>query len=182
MKINLLDIPEEGKSFQIDNKSGEINEALKDLIGNSMYSAQFRITPMQSGTFELRGQIKTESPEECSRCGEDFKFNIDEKFSEILMAKLEVPRNGFYAKPNHLSDVKETEQEVFEYEGNTFDAGEFFHEKVGLTIPFNPAPVCDSSGKCVLCEKDTKAPISYEDPGYNKPESPFASLKNIKLK
>ncbi len=181
MLINLLDIPTEGKNFSLNRSTGDLNDSLKDLIGNSEYLSQFKITPMQSGTFELKGFIQTLTQEDCSRCGDDFNFKIDQKFNEILMPELETPRNGFYAKPNHISDLKENDLEVVEFKGHLFNMGEFVHEIIALAQPFNPAPDCDKSGKCVLCHKDASKTFSYEDPGFEKPEKPFEALKNLKL-
>lgn len=181
MIINLLDIPEEGKSFRVDRNVGDLNESLRDLIGNAEYASEFRITPMQSGTFELKGSISTLTQEDCSRCGDGFNFKVDQKFNEILMPELETPRNGFYAKPNHVSDLKEKDLDVVEFKGHLFNMGEFVHEIIALAQPFNPAPECDKTGKCILCKKDAQNAFTYEDPGFEKPEKPFEALKNLKL-
>lgn len=183
MLINLLEIPIDGKSFKIDHSSGELNKALVDLIGNSAYSTEFSIFPMQAGTFELRGSINTKTQEDCSRCGDDFAYSISEKFHEILMPQLETPRKGHYAKPNHLSDLKENEINAYEFQGHLFDVGAYVHEVIALAQPYNPAPACDKSGKCVLCHKDATTLFHYEDPGFEKniEKNPFASLKGVKL-
>lgn len=185
MLINLLEIPIEGKSFIINETTGDLNEALHDLIGKSSFKTEFSIFPMQSGTYELKGHIKTNSVEDCSRCGDDFQLKIEEKFHEILMPELETPRNGHYAKPNHVSDLKQTDLGVYEFSGHLFNMGNYMHEIIGLAKPMSPAPACDKSGKCQLCHKDVSQEFKYEDPGFENPDkpekNPFAALKNIKL-
>jgi uncharacterized protein len=57
MKINLQDIPEEGKSFDFDDKSGELVHVLQDLIGNIPHQTQFFIKPINSKDFEMTGFI-----------------------------------------------------------------------------------------------------------------------------
>ena len=190
MIINLLEIPPEGKTFICNQNTADLNEALKDLIGNKPHEAEFTIRPLQSETFELSGWIKTELPEDCSRCGLDFQFKVHEKFRELLMPKEKTPRNAKYSKPNHMSDMKSEDFSVVEYQGHHFNAGEYLHQAVALTDPHYPAPECDKTGNCVVCKKPVSQELfTYEDPGFdesgksdkNGSRSPFSALKNIKL-
>lgn len=182
MLINLLEIPEEGKTFVCNRNTSELNEVLADLIGNKPYTAEFSIRPLQTGTFELVGFIRTELPEDCSRCGLDFQMPLEEKFRDLLIPEQSVPRNSKFAKANHVSDMSGQGPEVVEYQGHHFNAGEFFHSVIGLAEPFIPAPPCDAQGQCTVCKKNVTAEkFGYEDPGFEKPVSPFAALKNIKL-
>ncbi len=188
MKINLSDIPEEGKSYNWSSQTGELNKSLKDLIGNNAYIADFTIKPLNSRDFEMRGRIETKSPEECSRCSLDFQFPIHEVFYEILIPRQENPRNSKYAKVNHVSDTAADEfgPGVSEYDHLNFEMGDFLHEIVGLAVPFNPAGPEDNQGKCVVCHKMVRGcSFSYDEPmtadlsEINK--NPFEVLKNIKL-
>lgn len=182
MLINLLEIPSEGKSFQVNRKTGELNSILADLIGQSDFESEFTIRPLQGGTFELTGSIRTQLPEDCSRCGLDFQMPINEKFRELLLPVQSVPRNSKFAKANHVSDMNGQGPEVYEYEGHHFNAGEYLHEVVAISEPFTPAPPCNAQGECSLCKKPVQnQKFGYEDPGFEKPTSPFDALKNIKL-
>lgn len=181
MKINLQEIPEDGKLFVVNNKTKELNEILKDLIGDRPHHAEFYIRPIGTTQFELKGFIKTELPEQCSRCGIDFQFNINEKFQELLIPGMEDPRNAHYSKANHISDLKEDNPSVHEYQGHIFQAGEYLHEIVALTEPLNPAPPANDKDDCSLCNISLKNhTFSYEEE-MEKPESPFAGLKGLKL-
>ena len=182
MLINLLEIPEEGKTYICNRNTSELNENLKDLIGASAYSAEFTIRPLQTGTFELTGSIQTQLPEDCSRCGLDFQMAVNETFRELLIPEQSIPRNAKFSKANHVSDLHGEGPSVVEYQGHHFNAGEYIHEVVGLAEPFTPAPPCNAQGECTLCKKNvSKETFSYEDPGFEEPKSPFAALKNIKL-
>lgn len=187
MIINLQEIPPEGKTFICNQHTGSLNQALKDLIGKQGHQAEFTIRPLQAETFELTGWIKTELPEDCSRCGLDFQLNVFEKFRELLMPLEKTPRNAKYSKPNHISDMKMEDFSVIEYQGHHFNAGEYLHQVVALTEPITPAPECDKEGICLVCHKPvSKELFVYEDPGFEepnleKPRSPFSALKNIKL-
>lgn len=184
MLINLLDIPEEGKAYICNQNTGELNEAFRDLIGNTPYSTEFFIRPLAAGAYELSGKIKTEMPEECSRCGLDFKFNVDERFKELLIPEQSTPRTGKYAKANHLSDMSTEDLTVAEYQGHHFNAGDYLHELVAITEPVNPAPEEDEKGDCRVCKLKVRGKsFGYEDkaPEIDQPESPFSVLKNLKL-
>ena len=182
MLINLTEIPEEGRQYICNEKTNDLNESLKDLIGKQPHQAEFFIRPMQPGTFELRGFIKTTLPEDCSRCGIDFDLSVDEKFTEILIPEQKMERTAKYAKTNHVSDMAGG-LETYEYKGNHFNAGEYLHEVVGLSEPLTPAPACDASGNCSLCHKNvSKEAFKFEEPGFEAPtKTPFDALKNIKL-
>jgi uncharacterized metal-binding protein YceD (DUF177 family) len=182
MRINLLEIPEEGKLFVCNQQTGELNEVLKDLIGKTPYQSEFFIRPMSSGTFELKGFIRTETAEQCSRCGLDFQLKIDEAFTELLMPDLEQPRDAKYAKANHISDMADSGPSVYEYTGHHFLAGEYLHGVIALAQPFTPCPPKNSKGDCSVCLKPVdEKPFTYEDEGFDGPRSPFAALKNIKI-
>ena len=183
MKINLADIPEEGRSFVWNSQTAEITSILKDLIDKAEYQAEFFIKPLTTKDFELTGFIKTKLPEQCSRCGIDFAFPINEKFREILIPKQSQPRGGKYSKVNHVSDLPDNGTESVEYEGQHFDMGEYLHEVVGLAAPFNPAGPENDNGDCSICEIPLKGrTFSYnEEMPEEKPQNPFAALKNIKL-
>jgi len=179
--IHLNEIPPEGQNWVLNRKTAELNEVLKDLIGTTPYSAEFTIVPLPAGTFELRGQIKTELPEACSRCGIDFSFPISSQVHELLMPDLGTPRDAKFAKANHYSDQANEGPSVVEYEGNKFDVGEYFHEVVALSEPVSPAPEEDSEGNCRLCQIPVRNRVfSYEEP-MPEVESPFSVLKKIKI-
>jgi uncharacterized protein len=182
MLINLLEIPPEGKLFICNQKTGDLNSDLQDLIGKTPYQTEFTIRPLQTGTFELTGFFKTSLNEDCSRCGIDFELDVDQKIKELLIPEQVLDRTGKFAKANHVSDMHNEGPSVYEYQGHHFNAGEYFHEVVALAEPYTPAPACDQSGNCSLCNKPVSGEkFSYEDPGFEEPVTPFASLKDIKL-
>jgi len=183
MKINLSEIPAEGKSFVCNSQTGEFNAVLSDLIGTKSFHSEFFIKPLNSRDFELIGFIKTDLPEECSRCGIDFSLKIEPKFKAILIPRQSDERTGKYAKVNHISEALEEGPEVAQYEGMVFNMGEYVHEAVAIAAPFNPAGPVDEKGDCTVCGITVKGrSFGYDEQmPAEKPESPFAVLKNIKL-
>ncbi|MBX2986468.1 MAG: DUF177 domain-containing protein [Bdellovibrionaceae bacterium] len=184
MRLRLHDIPEEGKAFLWDRQSGELNHVLADLIRDREYTAEFFIKPINSRNFELTGMIRTALPEQCSRCGIDFDFMSQTRFHEILIPEQSEDRTGRYARVNHISDAEDSGLSVAEYAiDHTFDMGEYLHEQVALTLPFNPAPAETPAGDCRLCGVMVKGRIfSYnEEMPEEKPQNPFSALKNLKI-
>lgn len=183
MIISLHEIPPSGKHFICNNLTAELNEILHDLIGKTPYQIEFTIQPQFLKTnFELTGFIKTEVPDECSRCGIDFNISLDKKIKELLIPELEQPRNSKYAKTSPLSDLDKDNSSVIEYKNGSFDAGEYFHEVIAMEIPYVPAPEKDEKGNCSFCGKNLNScTFGYEDKGFDKPISPFAgALRNLK--
>ena len=183
MRINLADIPEEGKQFTYTHTSAELNPLLFDLLGEEPYKAELFIRPINHRDFEMTGSLNTGCQEICSRCGDDFKFKIMEKFHEILIPPQPQDRQGKYAKANHVSETLEDGPAVVEYEANsTFNIGEYLHEVAGIAVPFNPAPPEDTQGNCSLCHLNVKTHnFGYDEGQKLEKTQPFASLKNLKI-
>lgn len=184
MIIHLNEIPEEGKSYIWNNQTAELNLILQDLIGNTSYSAEFFIKPLQQGTFQLTGKMRTQLPEECSRCGLDFNLAVDERFKELMIPSSgSGSRTSHFAKANHFSDLKEEAPSVVEYNGNQFNMGEYLHEVVALAEPNIPAPPVTKDDNCSLCLKNVRQiQQSYEDKGFEGDrKNPFDVLKGLKL-
>lgn len=183
MRINLTEVPEEGRAYVWTSQTGEINALLTDLIGNTPYTADFYLRPLNSRDFELTGTIKTELPEQCARCGIDFQYPVNSKFHEILIPKQNQPRGSKYSKVNHVSDLPEGGPDTSEYEGHLFEMGEYLHEVVALAAPFNPAGPEDEKGDCSICKIPVKGrSFSYDEAmPEEKPLNPFSVLKNMKI-
>ncbi|MEK2688752.1 YceD family protein [Bdellovibrio sp. GT3] len=183
LTINLAEIPEEGRTYLWDTQSGEANAVLADLIGKNTYSAEFTIRPLNSKDFEMSGVISTKIPDQCSRCGTDIQFPITEKYREILIPKQDQPRNSKYSKVNHISDLSGDETDFCEYEGQNFDMAEYLHEVIALATPYNPVcPKQDNPNCSIYTNPEPEQGFIYnEEMPAEKPESPFAALKNLKL-
>lgn len=180
MRINLNEIPDEGKEWILNRQTGELNTVLRDLIEAEPYEAQFHIRPMPAGTYELVGFIKTKMPEDCSRCGQDFKWDVSERYRELLMPAMSQPRNSHFAKPNHVSDMLNEGPSVTEYHGQTFEIGEFLHEVVAIALPLVPAPPEDKDGRCSTCKIMVRGcSFGFEEKAELK-ANPFSVLETLK--
>lgn len=183
-RIRLTDIPQEGKDFQWTQETEELNRILSDLIAEEPYSVTFNIRPVNNRDFLMSGSIKTRAPEACSLCGMDFKFPINVKINEILIPHQPDERTSQYARVNHVSDAPDQGPQAVEYDDTFhFDMGEYVHEAIGLAIPFNPKPEAKDNGDCTTCGLNMNTHnFGYEDKVEDeKPNNPFAALKNLKL-
>lgn len=183
MRLILTEIPEEGKHFKLTQNTGELNEILKDLIGQENYSAEFFVRPLNSKDYEITGNIKTKLLETCGRCGLDINLDVDAQIHEILIPKQEETRTGKYAKPNHLSDLENSGPDTSEYTGKSFDMGEYLHEVVALAAPFNPVGPERPDGTCGICNKPVAGlRFTYDEAmPEDHQKNPFSALKGLKL-
>lgn len=177
MKIRLNEIPEDGREYILNRNTGELNTILQDLIGNAAYDVQVYIRPINTKDFDMSGDIKTHTQEQCSTCGEDFNFPVNRRIREILIPEPEEDRTGKYAKSS--TPISETEEDtalrVSHYKSSQFDMGEFIHEAIALDVPFNP--------RCSDCSKTAGLkPFIYDEKmGEETKPNPFQSLKDLKL-
>ncbi len=180
MKINLSEIPEEGRSYNFDQSTGEMNEALADLVEQRPYTVEFTLRPL-GNIYELRGLAKTKTSDLCSKCGWDIEIPLETKLNEILMRNEGEYRKQQSTTGNHSVDFLSDSPGVTYFEGEAFNAGELVHEAIAASIPFYPT--CGVE-KCVHLE-DVRRKQAELEAEYRKTEQlktghpAFASLKDL---
>ena len=137
MKIRLKEIPPEGRHYIFDRASGELNDALVDLIEERAYLAEMDIKPI-GNAYELRGTLQTSVPEVCSTCGYDFDLAIERKFHDILFEEHEEYRKSHSMQGNQSVDFLAEGPSMTPYRNDIFDAAEYVHEVIALAEPFYP--------------------------------------------
>jgi uncharacterized protein len=181
MKINLSEIPEDGRLYDFNRTTGELNLDLEDLIGQSPYSVEMFIRPI-GNAYELRGFIRTEMPALCSKCGWDLNLPIEKKFNEILLKEEAAPRNSHSVHGNHSIDFLSEGPSVTPYTGQVFYISDFVHEALALAEPFYPS--C-GDGNCThlqdVLNKQAELARSFAEADSKESHPAFAVLKNLKL-
>lgn len=176
MKIRLAEIPEEGRQFTFTRDSGELNQALIDLIPKTAYKVDITIRPL-GNAYEMQGKVVTSLAELCSLCGWDLNLPLNKAFKEILIEEPEVDRETHHVHGNQSVDFL-SEGSSSTYKDGFFDAGEFVHELVAISEPLYPScgdPDCEhleevNSKKAELAAEFARAATPTE--------SPFAALKD----
>ncbi len=176
MIIQLNEIPSEGKSFDFDQNSAELNEFLKDLIGDREYKIHLDITPVGK-SFDVRGEIQTSYGEVCSFCASPFDLKVNEKFQELVVHDGQKEIKGFEEDWTPHSDIGVT---VIE-DPTHYNVSDLIHEVLALAEPNQPSCREGCKGLCPTCGKDLNEGLCGCADGQNLKNSPFSILKKLKL-
>lgn len=181
MKINLSEIPAEGRSFHFDRKTGEFNETLADLLASRPYSVDFTIRPV-GNAFELRGAVRTSFPEVCSRCGWDIEVPVDQKFNEILLEDQEQYRKSHSVHGNQSVNFLNEGPSVTHYRGDVFEPADFVHEVVAISHPTYPTCANDTCEHLPeVLRKQAELEAEFQKAEETRVGHPgFAALKDFK--
>jgi uncharacterized protein len=185
MKIRLNEIPQDGRRYDFDRQTGELNADLQDLIGDRDYQVEFEIKPI-GNAYEMRGSLKTTLPEVCSTCGYDFELPIEKRINEILFEELEDTRKAQSVHGNQSVDFGGQGPAMVPVKGDVFDPGAYTHEVVALAEPFYP--ICGVDGNCEHRDEVEEIKRKLEaDFALAEAEKPvghpgFAALKELNLK
>lgn len=180
MKIRLAEIPADGRSFKFDRASGEFNSTMNDFVQAHPYEIEFTIRPI-GNAFELRGQLKTTMSDVCSLCGWDIEIPIQKRLSEILIEDLEMDRTGRTVGGNSSVDFDPNRPNVFNYQGDSFDADAYVFEAVGASEPLYPScGVDDCEHLEEAREIQARLKAEFESANVEKEIHPgLAALKNL---
>jgi uncharacterized protein len=182
MIIRLHELGKDGRSFSFTEETEELESSLADYLQGQSFIIEFFLRPLSSKTFEMKGHFVTKVPSVCSKCSEDFMIPVDTSFHEILVQPQPEDRTGKYAKTPLASDETLSS---YEYSPDlTFNAGEYFHELLGITLPSYPKH--SESEKEICLQALHELGVDIEDPEAEvelgeKPSSPFNVLQNLKL-
>lgn len=182
-EINLRELPAEGRDYVYTSESGELRQALKDLLGNNTFEVRFRIMPM-GNAFDLKGTLKANLDLQCSLCAIDFKFPVSQNLHELLLVQRPLAKGDQLTKANHAHEWESQGPDYIMLDSETFRVKDYVHEAIGLSEPIRPLgkPDCD-----VNCENLTEPLKKWlHDGSENIPDpiktNPFHVLEKIKLK
>lgn len=173
MLIDLHSIDESGQDFHFDEKSEELEGAFTDLIGENPFAIDVEFRPL-GNTYQVKGRLKSQYSESCSKCGYDIDVPLDHKINEIVVIEKVRPRNTQVSQSQQNFDSMDPA--VTYVNDSSFDLKEFLHEMMASGLNFYP--------KCTdiqLCESrqyqqtDEVEEVKAGHPG-------FAALKDFKTK
>lgn len=180
-RVNLKEIPEDGRDYALDRESGELNNVLADLIGDRAYDVNLHIKPL-GNAYELSGRISASTPELCSKCGADIDVPVNREVREFLVEDQEEFRNAQSIHGNGAIDFLNDASSATTYQGGVFDLGEYVHESIALAEPFYPA--CPNGACPNLAEiaaKRAELERQFQEAELGVGHSAFAALKELKL-
>lgn len=137
VKINLSEIPAEGREYFYNQKDGQLNQILQDLIGQNSYEVRIFIKPM-GNAFEASGAVLSSKESLCAKCGFDLDLELKQKINEILIPEAEEYRKDHAVHGNGAIDFMSDGPNVTNFQAPFFNLGEFVHEMFALSEPMYP--------------------------------------------
>ncbi len=144
MRINLNEIPAEGRTYDFSRKTGELNDALADVLEKNPYEVELFIKPM-GNAFEMTGKIQSQKKSVCSKCGADMDLPLAQVVKEILIEEPKEYRKDQGVHGNGAVDFLAEGPAVTLYRSPFFNVDDYVHEAFALAEPFYPE--C-GVGKC----------------------------------
>ncbi len=157
LKIQLKDIPEEGKTFHFSRKDGKLDSPLADLTGKKDYEVEVSIQPI-GGAFTVQGRTKFLGEDLCSRCGWDITLNLSGKIHEYLVVEKERDRTAHSPHGNKAIELESKGPETTYLTSSVLDLGEFVHEQFALLWPDYPR--CEDVAECEKRRQENEAKLS----------------------
>lgn len=173
MKINLLDIGEEGHEFKVKHRDEKaVDEKVFSTL-EGIKSFQFRVFIQKTGDiYTAQGDYSLDQDQECSLCAEEMVFPIKNRFTEFIVNQTKAEQKG-HAPHNGLNI--ESEQEVTFVQHHELDLADFITEIFALAV--TPYPKCLDTKACEERQKDNKKYL-YE--GKEKGHPAFSVLSKLK--
>lgn len=166
-RIRLDEVSANGEDFAYSKQSGELNQSLKDLIGNREYSVKVHLKPM-GNVYEITCDLETSIELQCSRCGRITEQELQANSHELLVIEKSRPRNS---KSAGSSQESAPSGPFCNYiPSSDFNIAEFIHEQIASNEPY--IVECGRSDCQSVMDSLQGDPISEK-------ESPFAALKGL---
>lgn len=147
MRIRVIDIPEGGLKYQIDDKRTSIKIFDEDIPVVKAIKGYLVIKRFEAGRVQIKGIVGGMVELTCSRCLRPFDYVIEK---EIFEECYPLEEFGF---PERMH-LKGEDLDVFYYSGGEIDLEEIYMEPVYLAIPMKPLCSESCKGICPICGRD----------------------------
>lgn len=184
-EITLKDIPAEGREYDYNRESGELNAALHDLVGENPYKVHLKITPM-GNAFDLHGSVETALNLPCATCGTEFQYPVNQKLHELMVVEKPLGKNEQHSRANHAHELESSGPDCLMLDSEVLRVKDYLHEVIALAEPIRP--LCSPSADEDRCSQAQEMPerdwLSFgaEKPGQGIRTNPFEILQKVKLK
>ncbi len=174
MRINLLDISEDGHEFTVKRKEEkDVDEKVAAAVEN-LKDFSFRIFIQKTGDiYTTTGDYSVSQKDiECSLCAEDMELPIKNKFTEFLMNETKADQKGH--APHSGLNI-DSDKDVTFVTGHELDLGEFIAEMLALAVPLYPRCLDTAA-----CEKRQAENQKYYQESAMKGHPAFSVLSKLK--
>ncbi len=141
MKINVSEIPPQGLEIQV---SGE--GRLTTVKAVSPYQLSIKIVKSGSEVF-INGEGRCNVELQCSRCLNDFEYNIYSPLDIVFHPASELNKEGCH-------ELQKEELDIVFYSNNLLDIDDIANEQLALNIPMKPLCSAECKGICPECGAD----------------------------
>jgi len=175
LKINVVTIPEEGRSFAFSGDAKWFQESFPE-SSDVDFSLQkvdvtFQITKASSTVF-IKGSLSAIIGIVCSRCLEDVNLTVGGDFAYTLVPLTPETREELELRAEDL--------EVSSYKGDFIDLAPIIYEQIILQIPIKPLCSQDCKGLCPHCGANLNVASCNCETDII--DDRLAVLKNLKIK
>ncbi len=141
MKIEVLEIPEEGLNIEVEESPN-----LEDIDIKKSFKAVMRVEKRGNEVF-IKGIVNGEIELQCSRCLKDYIMPIKTIF-EITYHPIEI------LNKEELVELKRDEMDVDFYREGQIDTEDIIRDQILLNIPMKPLCSENCKGLCPVCGSD----------------------------
>jgi len=182
-EIVLKDLPLDGRQFTYTRETGELNEALKDLIQDNNFEVRFNILPV-GNAYSLKGEVKTGMDLQCSKCATDLSIPIKAKLNELIVVEKPMSKGDQLVRANHAHELQDSGPDYLMLENESFKVADYIHEVIGLAEPIQPVCPPENARECADALKNIQRDwLSVGDSaGQSIKANPFQILEKMKLK
>lgn len=143
MKILVSEIPEEGYTLSKESPITDFDLEENDASLQEPVSINIKIRKSSEDIF-ISGKVKTLLELECSRCLENFLFNVNEKFEAYFISEDLRPHE-------EEMELRKEDMDVSYYEGDIIDLTNVIREQILLSLPMTPICKASCRGLCSDC-------------------------------
>jgi len=175
LQINISNIPEEGLNLRF-SKSGEwFHRSLPMGDDCGLHVRKIGVQCLVEKVLKnvsIKGRIEAKGELECCRCLEQFDFPVEIEFRYVLTPAEDMEEDDLELTYENL--------EYGHYKGDVIDLGQMVVEQIILAVPIKPLCSDSCKGLCPTCGINLN--IQKCDHKTQQGNSPFAALKNFKVK
>ncbi len=147
MIIKVSDIPENGLHYDIRDKRTTIKFGGQDLSISRSYAGFMDVFRTPDGRVVVEGSFSVSLVLRCSRCLEEFEFDVMESFKDTFYPRSLCSGHGVH-------ELSREDLDVLYYANNEIDLSMVYLEKTYLALPMKPLCREDCKGICPVCGKN----------------------------